>query len=138
MMPGTLLLAVLSVKGSYADEIEIPLDGPDDIPNTLQWWISDVSAWRIVTFAIDRDIHTYRIGGEPEKMLALALENNRKHYGDIIAAVHTLEFADCHDAAEVAATFAAVGLEPRLEVAGDDFAFWKPEDVPYETKSTPK
>jgi hypothetical protein len=29
-------------------------------------------------------------------------------------------------------------LEPRLEIAGDDFPFWKPEDAPYETKSTPK
>jgi len=133
---GTLLLAVLSVKGSYADDIEFPLVGPDDIPNTLQWWISDASVWRILTFAIDRDIHTYRIG-DVEDMLGFAIANNQKHYGDVIAAQHTLEFADCRDASEVEAVFAAVGLEPRLEVA-ETFAFWKPEDASYETKSAPK
>jgi hypothetical protein len=32
-----LLLAMLSIKSSYSRELEVALEGPGDIPDTLQW-----------------------------------------------------------------------------------------------------
>src|SRR5262245_38647949 len=114
-MRGTLVLAVLSVKSSYLREVEEPLDGADDVPDTLQWWIGEDVAWRIKTYALDHDIHTHSVDRGGHDLVALAQTNNRKHYGDVIASQHVLEFQDCTDAKEVRRVFKGVGLEPRLE-----------------------
>ena len=37
-MRGILFLAVLSVKSSYSRDIELSVEGPNDVPDTLQWW----------------------------------------------------------------------------------------------------
>lgn len=137
-MQGTLLLAVLKVKSSYLQEVEQPLDEATDVPDTLQWWIGTDSAWRIKSFAIDHDIHTYSIEKGGPEVVELAQANNRKHYGDVIDAQHVVEFQDCSNATEVQQAFGRLGLAPRLEVAEGLFAFWKPDDARYRTKSQPK
>ena len=136
-MRGTLLLAILSTKSSYIQEIEIPIDGTSDVPDTLQWWITPEVTWRIRTFALDHDIHTYEMRGLADA-IRLARANNEKNYGDIIAAQHQFDFADCTDKQETDAKLSAVGLEPRLEIAIGRFAFWKPDDAKYRTQSTPR
>jgi hypothetical protein len=136
-MQGTLVLAILTVRSSYARRIEERLVDPADVPDTLQWWIAARGSWRIRTYAIDHDIHTHQVDGDPTRLLTLASEGNRKHYGDVLAAEHVLYFADSHDWSEVDAKFRAIGLEPRLEIAADRFAFWKPDDARYATKSNP-
>jgi hypothetical protein len=131
-------MAVLNVKSSYRQEIEEPLDGESDIPDTLQWWIGTDGAWRIKTFALDHDIHTYAVGGAGPNLVELAQANNLKHYGDVIDAQHVLEFQDCTDNKEVRRVFRRIGLTPRLEVAEGRFAFWKPDEAAYRTQSQPK
>ena len=79
-MRGFLVLAILSVKSSYSRELEIALDGKDDIPDTLQWWFGDGGCWRIRTYAMDHDIHAYVIGNSPQTTLELAKKNNLKNY----------------------------------------------------------
>jgi hypothetical protein len=37
-MRGILFLAVLGVKSSYSRDIELSVEGPNDVPDTLQWW----------------------------------------------------------------------------------------------------
>ncbi|HTO63681.1 MAG TPA: hypothetical protein VMM15_20775 [Bradyrhizobium sp.] len=136
-MQGTLVLAILTVRSSYARQIEERLVDHADVPDTLQWWIAAGGSWRIRTYAIDHDIHTHQVDGDPTRLLTLASEGNRKHYGDVLAAEHVLHFADSHDWSDVDAKFRAIGLAPRLEIAADRFAFWKPDDARYATKSRP-
>jgi hypothetical protein len=133
---GTLVVAVLTVRSSYKDNREEPCH-PGQVPDTLQWWIGSDQAWRIKTFAIDHDIHTYSTPPR-DGLVAIASANNRAHYGDILASEHILEFEDCTDEAGVSACFSAAGLEQRLEVADDRFAFWRPDDGEYRTQSKPE
>ena len=135
-MRGTLLLAILATKSSYIQEIEEPIDGPSDIPDTLQWWITPEVTWRVRTYALDHDIHTHEMRGLADA-IRLARANNEKNYGDIIAVQHQFDFTDCTDKRETDAAFSAAGLEPRLEIAAGRFAFWKPDDSEYRTQSTP-
>jgi hypothetical protein len=137
-MRGILVLAVLNVKSSYLQEIEEPLGGVGDIPDTLQWWIAPDSAWRIKTFALDHDIHTHSIDKGGPDLVELAQANNLKHYGDVVESQHVLEFHDCTDMKEVRRVFQRVGLPPQLEVAEGRFAFWKPDEAKYRTQSQPK
>jgi hypothetical protein len=137
-MQGTLILAILNMKSSYAQEVEESLERDDDIPDTLQWWIGTESAWRIKTFALDHDIHVYSVGPGNEALVQLALDNNTKHYGDVIACQHVLQLTDCEDSEEVQKLFHSIGLASRLEVAPGRFAFWKPDDAKYSTQSQPK
>ena len=136
-MRGTLLMAILTTKSSYIQEIEEPVDGPSDVPDTLQWWIAPEVTWRIRTYALDHDIHTHEIRGLADA-LRVARANNEKNYGDVIFVQHQFDFADCTDKSETDAALAAAGLEQRLEIAADRFAFWKPDDARYRTQSAPE
>lgn len=136
-MQGTLLLAILAVKSSYAGEVERRLDGPDDVPDTLQWWIGE-QTWRIRTYALDHDIHTHSVARTGPEVLELAKQSNVKHYAEVTAAQHVLHFHDCADPDEAATVLSAAGLDNRLEVAAGRFAFWKSDDARYRTQSMPK
>jgi hypothetical protein len=133
-MQGTLLLAILTIRSSYADNIELLTESDADIPDTLQWWIDAAGAWRIRTYAIDHDIHTHRLDGNHD-FLALARENNRKHYGDVVKIEYLVKFVNCLDEAEVKTEFHRVGLAMRLEIAAGQFAFWKADDAKYSTRT---
>jgi len=135
-MQGTLLLAILNIRSSYSQNVERRA-GRDEPPDTLQWWIGGDAVWRIRTFAVDHDIHTYRAEVVPD-ILEIAAENNLKHYGNIIESQYHLEFADCNDRADVENVFAKTGLQPNLEVAGDRFAFWNPDQARYRTQTVPR
>jgi hypothetical protein len=139
-MRGVLLLSVLSVKSSYIREIEVPLEGALDVPDTLQWWFGEAGCWRIRTYALDHDIHVYQVAASPKTTLEFAKHNNRKHYGDIISREVSLDFNDCLDPTEQAQKLKLVGLAPRIEIDLDHakFAFWKPDAAAYYAQSTPK
>lgn len=136
-MRGTLLLAILSTKSSHVLEIEEPVHGPTDVPDTVQWWIAPEVTWRIRTFALDHDIHTYEMRGLADA-IRLARANDENNHGDIIAVQHQLDFADRTDRWKTDAKLSAAGPQPRLEVAAARFAFWKPDDAKYRARSTPR
>ena len=136
-MRGVLLLAVLNIKSSYSRHIETSLQGEQDVPDTLQWWFGNGGCWRIRTYALDHDIHTYQIGNSPQTTLELATRNNLKHYGSVIKAQHKIHFVDCSNRPEVETEFARIGLAPRVEIAPGRFVFWKPDEAEYATKSRP-
>src|SRR5262245_40078903 len=100
-MQGTLVLAILAIRSSYAGQIEAPLGDSEEAPDTLQWWIAASGSWRIRTYAIDHDIHTHQLDGKPDDLLVLASQGNRKHYDDVLRAEHVLQFANCNDPSEV-------------------------------------
>jgi hypothetical protein len=137
-MRGLLLLAVLSIKSSYSREVETPLEGTDDVPDTLQWWFGDGGCWRIRTYAMDHDVHAHRIGNSLQTALELAKKNNHDNYGDVIKAQHVIHFVDCSNLVELEAEFGRIGLVPRIQLDMSQFAFWKPDEAVYLTKSTPK
>jgi hypothetical protein len=135
-MRGILVLAVLSIRSSYSREIEDAVEG-DEIPDTLQWWFGHDSCWRVRTYALDHDIHAHKIGNSPQTTIELAETNNLKNYGDVIKVQHVVHFADCTDPSELKAAFGRIGLRPRIEIDSNGFAFWKPDDAMYWTKSVP-
>jgi hypothetical protein len=136
-MRGILLLALLSVKSSYSREIEAALENADDVPDTLQWWLGDGGCWRLRTYALDHDIHAYQVANSLQTTLELAKKNNHDNYGDIIMSQHLIHFVDCANQAELETEFGRIGLVPRVEIVNGQFAFWKPDEMEYSTKSTP-
>jgi hypothetical protein len=137
-MRGILVLAILSIKSNYPLELEFPLEDEADVPDTLQWWFGDGGCWRIRTYAMDHDIHVHKIGESPQTTLNLAIENNLKHYGDVIKVQRVIRFVNCAERPELEAKFQQVGLIPRIQIDPGGFAFWKPDEAEYSTKSTPK
>jgi hypothetical protein len=101
---------------SYSRNVELPVEDADDVPDTVQWWFGGGGRWRLRTYAIDHDIHTYKIGNHT---LELAQANNQKHYGEIIRAQYVIHFVNCADTSELAAEFGRIGLCPRLEISPD-------------------
>ena len=128
----TLIVAVLSVQSSYRNNTEKPAG---KVPDTVQWWVTAENTWRIKTFAMDHDIHVHEIGSlDP----AEAVNNTKKHYGDVIKSLHTLRFSDYTDERNVREVFQSAGLAPNLEVAPRGFAFWNPDHAKYRTQSQPR
>jgi hypothetical protein len=80
----------------------------------------------------------YGISNSSQAMLELAQTNNQENFGDIIKAHHVIHFVNCADPSELAAEFGRIGLCPRLEISPGRFAFWKPDEAVYSTKSTPE
>jgi hypothetical protein len=136
-MRGVLFLAVLNIKSSYSREVEIALEGAEDIPDTLQWWFGEGGCWRIRTYALDHDVHAYHVGNSLQTTMELAKKNNQDNYGDLIAAQHVIHFVDCTNRVELEAEFRRIGLVPWLQFDLGRFAFWKPDDELYLTKSSP-
>jgi len=61
-MRGILVLAVLTIKSSYSQNVELAVAHAGDAPDTVQWWIGEGGCWRLRTYAIDHDIHRSGIG----------------------------------------------------------------------------
>lgn len=140
-MHGTLLVAILTVQSSYLENIEEPLTQETAVPDTLQWWISSSSTWRIRTFGLDHDIHTYAVDGltgEERNVIDTVSRNDLTHYGDVIASQHVISLIDWVDEEAVRKVFRQEGLKPRIEIATDRFVFWKPDDARYRTQSYPE
>jgi len=135
-MQGKLLVAVLTVRGSYLRELEEPAL-PGEPPDTLQWWISASGCWRIRTYALDHDIHTHSVSGGVEEIENLARANTEKHYGDVLAALHAIDIADATATDATAAALAASDLGPNFDVAAGRFMFWRPDDARYRSQSDP-
>ena len=134
----TLVLAILTTESSYAQEVE---RSATDIPDTIQFWIAPDSDWRIRTYAVDHDIHVYKVGPRPDgsRLTAdQAAEHNAKHYGDITAKAVTLHFTDPGHEDEVRRVLAENGLAGVLEVGRGGVAFYNPDRGEYRTKSTPR
>src|SRR5437763_7789739 len=134
-MRGTLFVAILSVRNSYARDVEEPIDGGEPF-DTVQWWISPTGNWRIRTYALDHDIHTHSVAQSSDP-LGLAKANSIQHYGDVIRGQYEIALNDTSDNVAVMSAFRAAGLEPRVEFAPDRFLFWKPDDAKYHTQSWP-
>jgi hypothetical protein len=134
----TLVVALLSVQSSYAQDVEKPAAS---VPDTIQFWFPPAAQWRVRTYAIDHDIHVYNLGASPEKERVtpdFAIEHIKKHYADVTVSLLVLTFVDPRDQDEVQRVLRAHGLKGKLEVSKSGIAFYNPDGGIYRSKSTPK
>jgi len=137
-MKMTVILTLLTIKSSYRLEKELPLDGPDDVGDTLQWHICGDTAWWIKTYAIDHDIHIHKIGPTSNNLVDLAIENNNKHYGDVIQSQHILEFDENHEHDELNKALQKSGLPGKLEFYQNTYIWWSPDGEKYWSQTKPE
>ena len=134
----TLIVAILTVESSYTQEVERTAK---DVPDTVQFWFAPDNQWRIKTFAIDHDIHVYRIGigASGEHLTLEAARNNiAKAYGDVTAAVVVVEFPDPKNEEEVCRILNSHKLKGSLEAVKDGYYFYNVDGGTYRTKSKPQ
>ncbi|MBP9929014.1 MAG: hypothetical protein KBF63_07040 [Rhodoferax sp.] len=135
---GTLIIGVLTVESSYAQNSERPSRG---VPDTVQFWIGPGGAWRIRTYAIDHDIHPHSLGDlgtMKNRPTEFAYDHIKKHYSDVLATTVVLELPDTGNTNAVRDVLARNKLKGSLVVAPNGFAFWNPDNGHYKTLSAPK
>ncbi|GAA2371668.1 hypothetical protein [Dactylosporangium salmoneum] len=125
-----LLIARLTVRGSYVRDLELPADGTFD---TVQFFLPDDGpvVYRVRTFAFDHDIHVQGLGRQPVEALRAHLDRT---VGDVLAGVDEVALPTMGRPDLVAA---GIG-EGDLEVAPEArFAFWNPDGGRYATRAAP-
>ncbi len=106
--------------------------------DTVQWLITEDQVWRIKTFAIDQDVHTYIIAEKTDPSFdyaSLAHGNTENHYGDVIEETLTIKSDDGTEGLKAA--LIENGLQPHLNIGSSGVIFWSPEGTHYSTKSSP-
>ena len=133
-----LVLALLTTESSYKSEVERPATA---VADTVQFWFSAQAPWRIRTYAIDHDIHTYSLGARQDGSFfspseAEAHINN--NYSDVLRKFYVIRFKDPTNSLEVSRVLGEHGLSGTLEVASAGFAFYNPDGEKYKSQSSPK
>ncbi|MEV6929119.1 hypothetical protein AB0M46_32160 [Dactylosporangium sp. NPDC051485] len=125
-----LLIARLTVRGSYVRDVELPSDATFD---TVQFFVPDDGpvVYRVRTFAVDHDIHVHGLGRQPVEALRAHLDRT---VGDVLAGVDEVTLPTMRRPDLLAA-----GIdEGDLEVAPQArFAFWNPDGGQYATRAAP-
>ncbi|MDH5452383.1 MAG: hypothetical protein OEX14_03425 [Paracoccaceae bacterium] len=132
----TLIIFFLSIESSYIQNKEVEVEGFAD---TTQWVVRGDDMWRIKTFAIDKDVHVFKInhdGKSPEDLIKIARLNTLKHYGEVVSDELILNTED--GVAGLRIEMAAIGLDAHLNESGDGFVFWSPDGTKYSSKSKPE
>ena len=133
-----LILTILSVESSYFQEVERPAT---KVPDTIQFWFTPDSQWRIRTYAIDHDIHLYTLGARPDGSRVTTDEARAhivKHYREITASTIVLRFHDPNEPEEVRRVLAEHKLPGKLEVGKNGVTFYNPDGGEYRAKSKPQ
>ena len=133
-----LVIALLTVQSSYLRDVEEPRG---TIPDTVQFWYSPNSHWRIKTFAMDHDIHVHEIrkkGTDQSYSVEQAKANTERNYGDVLDRLLVIEIADPTDSDAVTRILRAHGLPGSLEVGKSGVAFYNPDGGRYHSQSRPE
>ncbi len=129
-----LVIAKLKTSASYVQDSEFEASEVDF--DTIQWWISDNTSWRIATYSVDNDIRIYSIGKAVSE--AFALENTRKHYGDVIDKEIVLDIKDPLNSKKLDIDLKEIGGSKALEFSSEKgFGFWNYDSREYKTISDP-
>jgi len=133
-MKTVLIIFFLSVQSSYTSNTEIPAT-PKSF-DTVQFFVSNRTMWRIKTYAQDKDVHIWSLGAEIADVVTFATENTTKHYGDVLTEAYIIETNEGLDG--VRRELSIRGLEAHLEKPSSGAVFWTPIDSGYRTKSLPR
>jgi hypothetical protein len=134
-MQSVLVVYVLSIQSSYAEDSEGPAD--EETFDTVQFFIGSEAAWRIRTFSMDEDVHVYSLGPATPDTLDTVRTSTEKTYGDIIAAQHIFSSDDGIAGLKQELAESDLG-ETIKESTRHGFIFWVPEGSDYRTRSTPE
>ncbi|KXI30847.1 hypothetical protein [Paraglaciecola hydrolytica] len=129
-----LIIFVLTIKGSYAENVEAPADGYN--ADTVQFFIESNQAWRIKTFAIDQDVHVYSLGIPNETIEEKVIASTERSYRDVLAKKYIIRSKAGIDGIKV--ELKKLNLSQDLEISNNGFAFWVPANTQYRTKTKPK
>lgn len=131
----TLIVFKLSIQSSYVEDAEADADEEDF--DTVQFFVSAESAWRVRTFSIDEDVHVYSLGETKPDTLEVVTTSTERTYSDIIVAKAVFQSQTGIEGLKQ--ELERNGWSPTLKVSGKHgFAFWVPPDSDYRTKSTPE
>jgi hypothetical protein len=133
-MKTVLVIFFLSIQSSYSSNTEIRAT-PESF-DTVQFYASDGSAWRIKTYALDQDVHIWSLGPNVKDVVALAKENTFKHYGDVLTKGYVIETNDGLEG--VRRELSNRGLDVHVDLPPSGSAFWSPAGTHYRSKSVPK
>lgn len=133
-MKTVLVIFVLSIQSSYSSNTEISAT-PKSF-DTVQFYASNGSAWRIKTYAQDEDAHIWSIDSNVNEIVALATENTSKHYGDVLSKRYVIETNEGIEG--VRRELSHRGLDVNLELPPSGVVFWTPAGTSYRTKTVPK
>jgi hypothetical protein len=136
-MKCTLFIAVLTIQSSHLQNVEVPIVSEKQPPSTVQLWSNGTEIWRIVTFSLDHDIHTYKIETNDPTTFKFIEDSTIRNYGDVISKTYKFEFDSCTITPAEMAKLEQEGLEPNFDVS-DSITFWNPDKAAYKTISTPK
>jgi hypothetical protein len=133
-----LVIGVLTIESSCLEELERPVSS---VPDTVQFWITGERWWKVRTYAIDHDVHTWNLGdvtADGDAPETFALEHIARHYGDILTRTLVLVLSEPDDEAAVRGELARHELPgglQRAEFNEDRWAFWTPDGAEYLTQS---
>jgi hypothetical protein len=136
--PCILVVALLTVQSSYLRNVEQPRD---TVPDTIQFWFSPESDWRIKSFAIDHDIHVHKIrtrGAERTFGVEQAAASTEKNYGNVLDRLLVIEIANPADSEAVTALLRSHGLGSSLETDTSGVSFYNPDGRRYRSQSNPE
>lgn len=132
--PTQLILFRLSIRSSYAANTEEP--ATEDEFDTIQFFATGGSAWRIKTYATDQDVHVWELDGSTVgELVEIAIGNTEENYGDVLAEGYVLESETGLDG--LREQLVDRGLPPHLNETGFGAVFWTAPDTVYRTKSRP-
>lgn len=79
---GTFVIGILTIASSHKDNVAQPAT---KVPDTVQFWLPGSSAWRLRTYAVDHDVHTYAMGLPTGDPVAVARCHINRKYGGVLA-----------------------------------------------------
>jgi hypothetical protein len=133
-MKTVLVIFFLTIQSSYSGNTEVPATQRSF--DTVQFYTSNGSAWRIKTFAQDQDVHIWAIDSNVNDIVNLAKENTLKHYGDVLSEGYVIETNDGIEG--IRRELSNRGLDVHLELPPSGAIFWSPVGTKYRTKSVSK
>jgi hypothetical protein len=133
-MAARLIVGVLNVRSSFRSGREEPI-AKGAAPDTVQWCVTeDGMAWRLRSYAFDRDLHALLCGiGGPVDATDDYEEQMREQYGNLLRSVHAVDLPKLDKKSSTQALRRA-GLKASLDIAPSGFAFWNPDGQPYRTE----
>jgi hypothetical protein len=134
LMKIVLVIFILTIQSSYVENKEV--EATEAAFDTIQFVASENGAWRVKTFALDQDVHTWSIRATPESIVELARSNTEKHYGDVLAQGYVIETDEGLEG--LRAALKQRGLSGHLEVAKTGPLFWALDGTYCRSKSAPR
>jgi hypothetical protein len=133
-MKTVLVIFFLAIQSSYSGNTEVQATSKSF--DTVQFYASNGTAWRIKTYAQDEDVHIWSIDSTVDDIVALAQQNTSQHYGDVLSEEYIIETDDGIEG--VRRELSKRGLDVHLELPPSGAVFWSPLGTRYRSKSAPK